>query len=215
MGLKKRGGCCAPFAGGAELGPRLTQCGLGWGLLPIQVVSWCLRPFGHSRHGPKIGRCAPYFLRELGPHLTQSRQSDWAYLHTKWHLNPSSHLTTTDMSRKLGGYAPLGEWQLGPHLTQCCQCDQSRGLPACQVSFWSIQPFGHNARQLLGCWNIWPIGHNRHGPKSWGLLSPFSWGAGSSFRTRCDRWKFFTVAISVCSYCNNSYLTWLMWNDST
>jgi len=27
----------------------------------------------------------------------------------------------------------------GPHLTQC-----GRGLPACQVSSWSIQPFGHN-----------------------------------------------------------------------
>jgi len=36
----------------------------------------------------------------------------------------------------------LGEGELGPHLTQC---GQGRGLPACQVSSWSIQPFGHNA----------------------------------------------------------------------
>jgi len=37
-----------------------------------------------------------------------------------------------------GGCAPFGEgtWL---HLTQC-----SRGLPPCQVSSWSIQPFGHN-----------------------------------------------------------------------
>ena len=34
---------------------------------------------------------------------------------------------------------------LGPHLTQCCQC---RGLPACQVSPCSIQPFGHNTPTL-------------------------------------------------------------------
>jgi len=35
-----------------------------------------------------------------------------AYLHTKWHLNPSSDLATTDMGRKLGSCAPLeeGRW---------------------------------------------------------------------------------------------------------
>ena len=32
---------------------------------------------------------------------------------------------------------------MGPHLTQC---GQGRGLPACQVSSWSVQPFGHSAR---------------------------------------------------------------------
>ena len=57
----------------------------------------------------------------------------WAetYLHTKWHLNPSIHLVTTDMGRKLGA-VPLGEGELGPHLTQC---GQSRGLPSCQFHF--------------------------------------------------------------------------------
>ena len=54
-----------------------------------------------------------------------------ACLHTKWHLDLSSHLAATDMGRKLGGYAPLGEGELGPHLTQC---GQGQGLPACQVS---------------------------------------------------------------------------------
>ena len=35
-----------------------------------------------------------------------------------------------------------GGWaKLGPHLTQY---GWGRGLPACQVSSWSIQPFGHN-----------------------------------------------------------------------
>jgi len=38
------------------------------------------------------------------------------------------------------GVCPFGG-ELGPHLTQC---GQGQGLPACQVSSWSIQPFGHN-----------------------------------------------------------------------
>jgi len=37
------------------LGPRLIQCGPGRGLLPYQVASSSIRPFGHNRHGPKIG----------------------------------------------------------------------------------------------------------------------------------------------------------------
>ena len=39
---------------------------------------------------------------------------------------------------KIGG-AVAFSGQLGPHLTQC-----GRGLPPCQVSSLSIQPFGHN-----------------------------------------------------------------------
>jgi len=34
---------------------------------------------------------------------------------------------------------PLEEGELGPHLTQC---GQGRGLPACQVSSWSVEPCG-------------------------------------------------------------------------
>jgi len=39
----------------------------------------------------------------------------------------------------------LGEGELGPHLKQC---GQGQGLPACQVSSWSIQLFGHNTPTL-------------------------------------------------------------------
>ena len=50
------------------------------------------------------------------------------------------------MDRKLGELFPLvGEGERGPRLTQC---DQGRGLPACQVSSGSIQPFGHNTPTL-------------------------------------------------------------------
>jgi len=55
---------------------------------------------------------------ELCSHLTQYNMS-WvkAYRHTKWHLDSSSHLVTSDMGQKLGAVPLLGE--LGPHLTQC------------------------------------------------------------------------------------------------
>ena len=41
----------------------------------------------------------------------------------------------------IGGCAPFGRGALGPHITQC---GRGQGLPPCQVSSWSIQPFGHN-----------------------------------------------------------------------
>jgi len=44
---RKVEGCCAPFRGG-ELGPRITQCGLGRGLYPYQLTSWSIQPFGHN-----------------------------------------------------------------------------------------------------------------------------------------------------------------------
>jgi len=43
---------------------------------------------------------------------------DEAYLHTKWHLSPSSRLATADIGRKLGA-VPL--WGSGSCLTYCSQ----------------------------------------------------------------------------------------------
>jgi len=70
-----------------------------------------------------------------------------AYLRTKWHLDPSSRLDTTDMGRKLGVVPPFWVGELDPHLTQC---GQGWGLPLCQLSSWSIQPFGHNTLTSQG-----------------------------------------------------------------
>jgi len=73
-GPKRGGAGCAPFAEG-KLGPRLTHCGLGWGLLPYQVASSSIQSFGHNRHGPKIGwlRAVPFFLGGAGsPSNTKS-----------------------------------------------------------------------------------------------------------------------------------------------
>jgi len=54
-----------------------------------------------------------------------------AYLPTKWHLDPSSRLATTDMGQKLGVTVPPFFGELHPHLTQC---GWGQGLHPCQVS---------------------------------------------------------------------------------
>jgi len=51
---KNWGAGCAPFGG--ELGPHLTQCGLGRGLPPCQVSSWSIQPFGHNTPTPQTGQ---------------------------------------------------------------------------------------------------------------------------------------------------------------
>jgi len=52
MGWKLEG--CTPFRR-RELRPHLTECRLGRGLPPYKVASLPIQPFGHNRHGPKIG----------------------------------------------------------------------------------------------------------------------------------------------------------------
>jgi len=49
-----------------------------------------------QRTWAKNGGSAPFLGRELGPYLTTVAWAE-AYLHTKWHLDPSSHLAATDM----------------------------------------------------------------------------------------------------------------------
>jgi len=144
MRRKEGGGLPCPFHG--ELGPRLIQCGLGRDLLPYQVASSSIQPFGHNIHEPKTGGCAllggaatPYNTTSPRPTFTSvpngilihpavlhnrhgpeigwggytfflgvdgspSNKVTWveAYLHTKWHLSPSSRLATTDTGRRLG-----------------------------------------------------------------------------------------------------------------
>ena len=97
-----------------ELGPCLTQCGLGRSLLPYKVASSFIQLFGHNRHEPKIGEGAlPPFWE--GDNVVWNK----AYLRTEWHLDPCSRLTAINMGRKFGGLPPLlGKGQRVPHLTQ-------------------------------------------------------------------------------------------------
>jgi len=71
-GPKRGWGAGVPPSRG-ELGHRLTQCGLGRGLLPYpyQAASSSIQPFGHKTWA-KTGNWAP-FRAELRPHLTQRR----------------------------------------------------------------------------------------------------------------------------------------------
>ena len=49
-----------------ELGPHLTQCRMGRRVPPYEVTSLSIQPFGHNRHGPKIGACVPIFWEGAG-----------------------------------------------------------------------------------------------------------------------------------------------------
>ena len=65
----KRGGAAVPLS--QKLGPSLVQCGLSRGLLPYQVASSSIQPFGHNRHhqdmGQKLGGVGvPFFLGVAG-----------------------------------------------------------------------------------------------------------------------------------------------------
>ena len=61
---RKVGGCCASFYG--ELNSRLTQCGLGRGLLPYHVASSSTQPFGHNRH---LDPSSPSAATDMGQKL--------------------------------------------------------------------------------------------------------------------------------------------------
>jgi len=50
----------------------------------------------------KWGAVVPFFGGDLGPHVTQCNLAE-AYLHTKWHLDPSNHLATIHQRRSKTG----------------------------------------------------------------------------------------------------------------
>jgi len=54
-----------------------------------------MQPFGRNRYGSKIGGLCPFVGGELGSHLTHFGQGlAEAYLHAKFHLDPSNRLAT-------------------------------------------------------------------------------------------------------------------------
>jgi len=99
-----RHGPLSPFRGGWS--SRLTQCGLGRGLLPYEVASSSIHPLGHNRHGPKTGGCAP--LRGAANTTTSNTTLPGPRFTSvpSGHLDSPSRLATIDIGRKLdGGYA--------------------------------------------------------------------------------------------------------------
>jgi len=142
---------CVPFEE-EELGADLTQCRLGRGLSAYQVASWSIHPFGHNRHGPKIGDCCAPFLGgwELGPRLIKCGlgRGPSPYQMASWSIPPFDHNRhwPAPVNFEIEGLLCPFRWgQLRPHLTQC---GRGRGLSACQASSWFIQLFGHNTPTL-------------------------------------------------------------------
>jgi len=143
-----------------ELGPRLTQRGLGRGLLPYQVASSSIQPFGYNRHEWKTGGCAPFRGGAATPSNTTSPGPNW-------HLDPSSHLATIDMGQKLGWGCALffwGSWVPIEHKVAWAK--------AYLHTKWHLSPSSHLAtmdigRKLGGCA---PLGEGRWDPSN--IMSP-------------------------------------------
>jgi len=114
-----------------------VRCGLGRGLPSHQLASWSIQPFGHNRHGPEIGGSAPFRrgragspsnTMSLGPRPNSVRSGILIHL-VIW---------PQQIWAENWGLCPFGGGKLGPHLTQYVQ---GRGLSACKVSSWSVEPF--------------------------------------------------------------------------
>jgi len=97
-------GLLCPFGG---VGSPSNTMWPGPGIPPCQVAFYSIQPFGHNRHGPKVGAAVP-LSGELGLHLTQCRLGRGSPPYTKWHLDPSGRLAKTDMGRKLGAVPLIG-----------------------------------------------------------------------------------------------------------
>jgi len=114
------------------------------------ISSWDGRPYGHKRHGPKRGRLCPFPGGGGSWDLTQCGLAE-IYLRTKWHLDPSSCLATTDMGRKLGavplwaraGSSPSNTISPGP---------TSTSLPSdilIHAAIWPQQTWAKNYRAAV------------------------------------------------------------------
>jgi len=77
------------------------------------------------------------------PSNTMSSGSRPTYIRSGSLIHPAVWPRHNGHGSKIRGVPFWGE--LGPHQTQY---GRGRGLPPCQVSSWSIQPFGHNTPTL-------------------------------------------------------------------
>jgi len=135
--------------------PHLTQCRLGRGLPPYQMVSSSIQPFGHNRHGPKIGGCAPLGgagspCNTIMPGPTSTSLSSGILIH------PAVWPQQTRAENGGWGGVLLFKGELGPHVTQC---GLGRGLPSTK---WHLDPCSRLA---------WP----QHVRQNWGCCAPL-WG---------------------------------------
>jgi len=145
MDKRRKEGVAVPLSQG-ELGPRLTQCGLGRGLLPYQVASSFIQPFGHNRHGPKIGALCPLFGGEgaVSPSNTMLLGSRPTSLPSGILIRPAIWPQQI-WAENWGGLCPFGEGSWVP-----IEHSVARAKAYLHTSFilGYIQRFGHNTPTL-------------------------------------------------------------------
>jgi len=106
------------------------------------VASRSFQPFGHNRHGPKIGGVPsfwgggvpPFGEGELGPHLAQCGLGRGLRPY-QVACYPFSHLATTDMGRKWGAVPLWGRGTRSPSNTMW-----PGPRPTCVPSFILFRP---------------------------------------------------------------------------
>jgi len=200
MDRKEGAGLLWPFRG--ELGPRLTQCGLGR-VLPYKVASSSIQPFGRNRHEPKTGWFAPF--RGGGEAATPSNTASPGPTFTSVPSGMLISIQPIGHNRhrpKIGwGLCPFC-WGLGPYRTVAWaeayfHTKWHLSPSSCLATTDIGQKLGerelgpHLTQSRLGCglppyqvvsWHVQTFDDNRHGPKIGGC-TPFSgkrWGwAGS------------------------------------
>ena len=146
MGLKCEKLC--PFCRGrrGELGSNETQCRLGRHLPQYQAAPSCMLLLATIEMGRKLGAPPPFLVGGAG---SQSNTKSPGVRPTSITIGILIHPAISLQqiwAENWGRLYPLsGTGELSPYLTKC---GQGRGLPACQVSSWSVQPFGHSAHTL-------------------------------------------------------------------
>ena len=114
---RKEGGTAVPLSQG-ELSPRLTQCDLGRDLLPYQVASSSIQPFGHKDMGRKLG-AVPLFGGAATPSNITSPGPRFTSVPSGILIHPAVWPKRT-LAENWGSCAPLGRGAAdGSHLTQC------------------------------------------------------------------------------------------------
>jgi len=116
---------------GGELGPNLTQSGLGRGLLRTNGILIHPAVWPQLEMGQKVGWVLCPLLRGAGsPSNAMSPVPRPTSVPHTWHLDPSSRLATTDIwAENWVRAVPFLGGGTGSHLTQ-----SGRGLRPCQVS---------------------------------------------------------------------------------
>jgi len=169
-----------PLQGGGELGRHVTQCGLGRGLPSYQVEPWSTQRFGHNRHRPKIGGCAP-FWGELGPHLAQCGLGRGLPLYqaASWSMQLFGH---SRHGAKNWGLCSFGKGRAVSPSDTMLLGSRPTSLPSgilIHPAIWPQQMWAEN-------WRLWPFGGGELGPyqrpgipawqvSSWSVQVPTVW----------------------------------------